>query len=125
MLTTKSILKVIDNSGVKYVKCIKIVRTKSSYGKKQIGGVGDIILVSTKILRPMEKIKKGQLFKALIVRSRQKIKRSYCSIKFEENSVILLNKKFEPLGNRIFGVLSRESVERNFVKFSSIHIKQI
>lgn len=125
MLGTSSILKVTDNTGVKYVKCIKVARTVSAYGKKQLASVGDILLVSIKILRPLEKIKKGQLFRGLIVRTRRPIKRSYGILKFTENSVILLNKKLEPLGNRIFGPLSRESVERNFVKFASIRIKQI
>jgi large subunit ribosomal protein L14 len=125
MIFTNSILSVTDNTGVKYVKTIKVIRTKSSYGKKQIGGVGDILLVSIKILKPVEKIKKGQLFKALLVRTRRQINRKLGSLKFEENAIILLNKKLEPLGNRIFGPLSREAIESNFVKFASIRIKSI
>jgi large subunit ribosomal protein L14 len=125
MIFTKSVLNVTDNTGVKYVKTIKIIRTKSSYGKKQIGGLGDILLVSIRILKPVEKIKKGQLFKALIVRTKRQINRIFGLVKFEENAVILLNKKLEPLGNRIFGPLSREAIESNFVKFASIRIKSI
>jgi large subunit ribosomal protein L14 len=125
MILIKTILNVTDNSGVKYVKTIKIIRTKSAYVKKQVGKVGDILLVSVKILKALEKIKKGQLFKALIVRTKHHINRSYGMVKFEENAVVLLNKKLEPVGNRIFGPLSREAIESNFVKFSSIRIKSV
>jgi len=125
MITTKSVLKVTDNSGVKFVKCIKVVRTKSSYGKKQISGVGDIILTSVKILHPKMKIKKGQLFKALIVRTKHQIKRSVLNLRFEENTVILLKKNLDLVGNRIFGPIAHEAFECNFVKFATLHLRKI
>jgi large subunit ribosomal protein L14 len=125
MISHRSILTVTDNSGVRYVKCLKVVKTISAYGKKQLAGVGDVILVSVKITRPVEKIKKGHVLRGLIVRTKKNIKRIYGSLNFNENSIILLNKKNEPIGNRIFGPISKEAFEQNFVKFSTVHILDI
>jgi large subunit ribosomal protein L14 len=125
MIFSKSILKVIDNTGVKYVKCIKVIQSKSIGGKKKYGSIGDILLISVKITKPVEKIKKGEMFKAILVRLNKKIIRKYGFLRFFENSVVLVNKKMEPLGNRIFGPIGREALESNFVKFSTIRIKQI
>jgi len=120
MVKHKTMLFVTDNSGVRFVKCLKVVRTVSAFGKKQIAKAGDLILVSVRITKFLEKIKKGQLFKALIVRTKRPTPRLYGSVTFNENAVILLNKKLEPVGNRIFGPISREALEQNFVKLSSI-----
>lgn len=120
MVKHKTMLFVTDNSGVRFVKCLKIVRTASAFGKKQIAKAGDLILVSVRITKFLEKIKKGQLFKALIVRTKRPTSRPYGSVTFNENAAILLNKKLEPVGNRIFGPISREALEQNFVKLSSI-----
>jgi large subunit ribosomal protein L14 len=123
MLQHKSILKVADNTGVKYVKCLKVLRTSLvAKGKQQIATSGHIILVSVIIKKPNIKIKKGQLFRALVVRVKGNIKRIYGNISFSDNWVVLLNKKEEPVGNRIFGIISLESLESNFVKFESIRI---
>lgn len=125
MIKHRTMLFVTDNSGVRFVRCLRVVKTVSSYGKKQIGKAGDLVLVSVRITRFLEKIKKGQLFKALIVRTKRPIVRAYGSVCFKENAVILLNKKLEPVGNRIFGPICREALERNFVKFSSIRVCDI
>ena len=118
-------LSVTDNTGVKFVKCLRISKTVSSSGKRQVAIVGNIILVSIKVTKFLEKIKKGQLYKALIVRTVSSAKRDYGSLRFQENSVILLNKKMEPIGNRIFGPIAREALEQNFVKFASIRVKDL
>lgn len=125
MIYSKTMLSVTDNTGVKFVKCLRISRTVSSSGKRQVAIVGNIILVSIKVTKFLEKIKKGQLYKALIVRTVSSAKRDYGSLKFQENSVILLNKKMEPIGNRIFGPIAREALEQNFVKFASIRVKDL
>lgn len=122
MIFTKSCLSVSDNSGVKYVKCLKVIRTVSAIGKKQIATIGDLILCSIKSTRPLEKIKKGDLFKALIIRTKAKENRRYGSLKFFRNSVIILDTKMEPIGNRVFGPVSRKAIEQNFVKLLSIKV---
>jgi len=107
---------------LKYVKCLKVVKTVSSYGKKQIAKAGDVILVSSKILSGITTLKKGQIFKALIVRTKGKVVRLYGFISFEQNSVLILNKKLEPLGNRVSGPVFMEALEQNYIKISSIRM---
>jgi large subunit ribosomal protein L14 len=122
MIFSKTILNVCDNSGLKYVKCLKVVKTISAYGKKQVAKAGDVILVSAKILTGVTNLKKGQVFKALIVRTNSKVKRLYGFLSFEQNSVLILNKKLEPLGNRISGPVFMEALEQNYIKISSIRM---
>jgi large subunit ribosomal protein L14 len=125
MVYIKTILRVADNTGVKYVKCLRIVNSSLSTIHKQVGRPGDILLVSVKITKFLQKIKKGQLFKALVVRTKSPVIRNYGFLNFYENAVILLTKKMEPLGNRIFGPIAREALEQNFVKFASIRIRDV
>ena len=122
MIFSKTILSVCDNSGLKYVKCLKVVKTISAYGKKQVAKAGDVILVSAKILSGSTTLKKGQIFKALIVRTKGRVKRFYGFLSFEQNSVLILNKKLEPLGNRVAGPVFVEALEQNYIKISSIRM---
>jgi large subunit ribosomal protein L14 len=125
MIRTGTELKVIDNTGVKYVKCIKVLRVKSAGSKIDYAKVGDLILVSVKILKPLEKIKKGQKFKALVVRTCAHIKRIEGSFQFFENSVILLNKKLEPVGSKVVGPIALEVVEQKFAKLNSLYLRYV
>jgi large subunit ribosomal protein L14 len=125
MIQTGTELRVIDNTGVKYVKCIKVLRVKSAGSKVKYAKVGDIILVSVKILKPLEKIKKGQKFKALIVRTCNPIKRFTGNFRFFENSVILLNKKLEPLGSKVVGPIPLEIMEQKYANINSIHLRYL
>lgn len=108
MIFAKTILKSADNSGAKYVKCLRILETKSSRGKKRYAKVGDIILVSVRVCESQKKIKKGNVFKAIVVRSIRKVKREMGWLFFNDNAVVLLNKKMLPLGTRVFGPIARD-----------------
>jgi large subunit ribosomal protein L14 len=119
MIFPKTILKSADNSGAKYVKCLRILETKSSKGKKKFAIVGDIILISVRICESKKKVKKGNVFKAIIVRTLRKIKREYGWLFFNDNAVVLLNKKMLPLGTRIFGPISRDIRFRKMTKILS------
>lgn len=114
----QSRLKVADNSGAKEVMCIKVL----GGSKKMIANVGDIIVVSVKSAMPKGKIKKGDVQRAVIVRTKKEIKRPDGStIRFDENSAVLINKTSnEPLGTRVFGPVSRELREHGFVKIVSL-----
>ena len=75
MIFPKTVLKTADNSGAKYVKCLRILETKSTRGKKRFGLIGDIILVSVRLCKSQKKVKKGNVFKAIIVRTIKKNKK--------------------------------------------------
>jgi len=105
MIYIGSVLNVCDNSGVKKVKCIKVLRRSP----KKWGRVGDIFIVVIKNLKVFNKIKKKEIYKGILVRSKKKVLRKDGScICFSENSIILLNNKLVPIGSRIFGPVSRE-----------------
>ena len=121
MIQQQTIVKVSDNSGAKTAKCIKVL----GGFKKKYAYVGDIIVVSVQKLRTRlklnNKIKKGDIFKALIIRTKTKIKKKDGTInKFYENSVSLLNKQQTPTGTRIIGPMSRKLKKQKFMKFASI-----
>ena len=104
MIQTESKLLVADNSGAKLIQCIKVI----GGSKRRYARIGDIIIVSVKDAIPRSKVKKGEVLKALIVRTKSRIKESSNkSINFFENSVILLTNNNRPLGTRIFGVLPK------------------
>lgn len=119
MIYPKSVLKSADNSGAKYLKCLRILETKSSRGKKRFGIIGDIILVSVRVCKSQKKVKKGNVFKAIIVRTVRKIKRESGWLFFNDNAVVLLNKKMLPLGTRIFGPVARDIRFRKMTKILS------
>lgn len=97
MISVNSILNVSDNSGARLVKCIRIYKNKSK------GSIGDNILISVRTYNPKKKIKKGEIYLALIIRTRYPFKYRASYYKFSENAVVLLNKKYLPMSTRIFG----------------------
>jgi large subunit ribosomal protein L14 len=101
MIIVGSLLKVADNSGARKVCCIHL------YKRKKTSNIGDMVLVTVRSYNPKKKIKKGEIFLALIIRSRYGLKSNNNYYKFNDNAVVLLNKKFLPLGSRIFGVTLR------------------
>jgi len=117
MIQTESVLDVADNSGAKRVRCIKVI----GGSKRKYASVGDIIVVSIKDAAPNGKVKKGQLTRAVVVRTRKEIRRRDGSyIRFDTNSAVLLNKDNEPMGTRIFGPVARELRAKQFMKIVSL-----
>ena len=115
MLRSESVVKIVDNSGAKKGKCIKVLTPVSTQGYK-VAKVGDTIMISLKRVLPDKKVKKGNKYKALIVTTKQYIKRALGNIRFNKNSVILLNKNAEPLGSRLNSHIVKEIRERRFSK---------
>lgn len=117
MIQVQSTLDVADNSGAKRVACIKVL----GGSKRRYASVGDIIVVSVKEALPHSKVKKGDVMKAVIVRTAKEVGRPDGSfIKFDNNSAVLLNKQNEPVGTRIFGPVARELRLKNFMKIVSL-----
>lgn len=117
MIQSMSELEVADNSGAKRVRCIKVL----GGSRRRYAGVGDIIVVSIKEAIPRAKVKKGDVKKAVVVRTKKELKRHDGStIKFDENSAVLINEQGEPLGTRIFGPVARELRAKKFVKIISL-----
>ena len=110
-------LNVADNSGAKSIMCIKLL----GGSKKKYGAVGDIIVVSVKNAIPGGQIKKGEVSRAVIVRTSKEIRRTDGSyIRFEDNAAVLLDAQNEPRGTRIFGPVARELREKEFMKIVSL-----
>lgn len=110
-------LNVADNSGAKKVMCIRVL----GGSKKRYGSIGDIIVVSVKSAIPNAPVKKGEVSKAVIVRTKKEIRRDDGSyIRFDENAAVLLDNQFEPRGSRIFGPVARELREKDFMKIISL-----
>lgn len=120
MLFPKSFLKVVDNSGAKYARCLKVLRTTSAYGKKKHASVGDLVLVSVRFCIPRKKVKKGDMFTGLVVRTKCIVQRSVGDLWLMENAVILLDKKMQPLGTRMFGPVAREVRVKKYNKLATI-----
>jgi large subunit ribosomal protein L14 len=117
MIQTETRLNAADNSGAKELYCIKIL----GGSKKRYASVGDIIVVSVKEAILNAKVKKGDVMKAVIVRTKKAIKRSDGSyIRFDENSAVLVNQNQEPIGTRIFGPVARELRAKRFMKIISL-----
>lgn len=117
MIQMQSRLDVADNSGAKEVMCIKVL----GGSKRMIAHVGDVIVVSVKSALPNVKIKKGDVKKAVIVRTKKEIKRPDGStIRFDTNAAVLINDSKEPIGSRVFGSVARELRERGFTKIVSL-----
>jgi large subunit ribosomal protein L14 len=117
MIQVESILQSADNSGAKRLMCIKVLGgTRRKYAT-----VGDVIVVSVKEALPESKVKKGDVKKGVIVRTKKEIARPDGSyIRFDENSIVLINETGEPLGTRIFGPVARELRAKNFMKIISL-----
>jgi len=110
-------LAVADNTGAKEIMCIKVL----GGSKRRYASVGDVIVASVKKALPTAKVKKGQVVKAVIVRTRKEIQRENGSlIRFDENAAVILNDKREPIGTRIFGPVGREVRYSGFMKIVSL-----
>ena len=117
MIQAETRLKVADNSGAKLLSCIKVL----GGSKRRYASVGDIIVVSVKEAMPNSKVKKGDVVRAVIVRTAKEIRRADGSyIKFDDNSAVLINQQSEPIGTRIFGPVARELRAKNFMKIISL-----
>lgn len=117
MIQMQSRMDVADNSGAREVMCVKVL----GGSKRKTASVGDIIVVSVKDAIPRGKVKKGDVHRAVIVRTRASLKRQDgSSIRFDKNAAVLVNKTGEPIGTRIFGPVARELRARKFMKIVSL-----
>lgn len=117
MIQSESILDVADNSGAKKLECIKVL----GGSKRKYASVGDIIVVSVREAAPNSKVKKGDVARAVIVRTAKEIGRPDGSyIKFDDNSAVLISKDSEPIGTRIFGPVARELRAKKFMRIISL-----
>ena len=117
MIQMQSALMVADNSGAKKVQCIKVL----GGSKRRYASVGDIIVVSVKEAIPNSRVKKGSVHKAVVVRTKKELRRQDGSyIRFDENSAVLINSSYEPIGTRIFGPVARELRAKQFMKIVSL-----
>jgi len=117
MIQTETRLRVADNSGAKLLQCIKVLGGT----RRRYATVGDVIVVSVKEAMPNSKVKKGDVMKAVIVRTKKEIARPDGSyIKFDDNSAVLITQQNEPVGTRIFGPVARELRAKNFMKIISL-----
>ncbi len=117
MIQTESKLSVADNSGAKKILCIRVLGGSG----KRYATVGDIIVVAVKEAVPNSKVKKGQVHKAVVVRTTKEYRRPDGTyIRFGENAAVLINNQKEPIGTRIFGPVARELRSKNFMKLVSL-----
>ena len=117
MIQMQTILNVADNSGAKRVQCIKVL----GGSHRRYAGIGDIIKVSVKDAIPRGKAKKGDVFNAVVVRTRKGVRRADGSvIRFDGNAAVLLNNQLQPIGTRIFGPVTRELRSERFMKIISL-----
>jgi large subunit ribosomal protein L14 len=117
MIQMQTILNVADNSGAKRVACIKVL----GGSKRRYASVGDVIVVSVKEALPNSKVKKGDVTKAVIVRTVKEVRRPDGSyLKFDDNSAVLITNQMEPVGTRIFGPVARELRAKQFMKIISL-----
>jgi len=117
MIQMTSVLDVVDNSGAKKVYCIKVL----GGSRRRYAGIGDVVIVSIREAIPGAKVKKGEVARAVIVRTKRELARPDGSfIKFDGNSAVLVNKENEPIGTRIFGPVARELRAKRFMKIISL-----
>lgn len=117
MIQMQTRLRVADNSGAREVMCIKVL----GGSKRRYAAVGDVIIVSIKEAMPNSKVKKGDVARAVVVRTIHKLRRADGSyIRFDDNSAVLINAAKEPIGTRIFGPVARELRAKQFVKIVSL-----
>jgi len=117
MIQVQTDLEVADNSGAKIVRCIKVL----GGSRRRYAGLGDVVVVSVKECMPNTKVKKGDIARAVIVRTKQEQRRADGSyIKFDRNSAVLVSKENEPIGTRIFGPVARELRARRFMRIVSL-----
>ncbi len=117
MIQMRTILNAADNSGAKKVSCIGVL----GGSRKRTATVGDVIVVSVKEAIPNAKVKKGDVIKAVVVRTKKEVRRNDGTyLKFDDNSAVLINNQMEPVGTRIFGPVAREFRARQFMKIISL-----
>ena len=117
MIQTETQLDVADNSGAKRVSCIKVL----GGSRRRYAGLGDVIVVSVKEALPTARVKKGEVARAVVVRTKREYQRPDGTyIKFDTNSAVLINPQLEPLGTRIFGPVGRELREKRFMRIVSL-----
>jgi large subunit ribosomal protein L14 len=117
MIQMRSILNVADNSGAKKISCIQVVGASN----KRFAAIGDVIVANVKESQPNAKVKKGDIVRAVVVRTKKETRRTNGTyIKFDENSAVLINKENEPIGTRIFGPVARELRAKKFMKIISL-----
>jgi large subunit ribosomal protein L14 len=117
MIKTYTMLVVADNSGAKSVRCIRVMGGT----KRRYAAIGDIIAANVKMAIPGSTIKKGQVVKCVVVRTRKELRRKDGTyIRFDQNAAVLINDQKEPIGTRIFGPVARELREKKFMKIVSL-----
>ncbi|MBI1274587.1 50S ribosomal protein L14 [bacterium] len=117
MIQMQTRLDVADNTGARSVMCIKVL----GGSKRRVASVGDIIVVSIKDAIPRGKVKKGDVYRAVVVRTKKEVNRiDGTAIRFDRNAAVLINKQGEPIGTRIFGPVTRELRAKKFTKIISL-----
>ena len=117
MIQMQSKLDVADNSGARKIQCIKVL----GGSKRKFASIGDIIVVSIKDAIPRGKVKKGEVLRAVVVRTKKGFKRNDgTTIRFDKNAAVLLDKQEEPIATRIFGPVTRELRTKKFMKIISL-----
>ena len=117
MIQEESYLKVADNTGAKEIKCIRVL----GGSKRKYGNIGDVIVASVRKAAPGGQVKKGDVVKAVIVRSRKGLRRNDGSyVRFDENAAVIIKEDKTPQGTRIFGPVARELREKDFTKILSL-----
>jgi len=117
MIQMQTVLNVADNSGARKVACIKVL----GGSKRRYASLGDVIVIAVKEALPNSKVKKGDVMKAVVVRTVKEVKRRDGSyLKFDDNSAVLISNQMEPIGTRIFGPVARELRAKQFMKIISL-----
>ncbi|HAG47217.1 MAG: 50S ribosomal protein L14 [Pseudomonadota bacterium] len=117
MIQVQTMLDVADNSGARRIQCIKVL----GGSKRRYAGVGDVIKVTIKEAIPNSRVKKGELFDAVVVRTRHGVRRADGSlVRFDRNAAVLLNPQLQPIGTRIFGPVTRELRTEKFMRIISL-----
>ena len=117
MIQQETYLDVADNSGARRIQCIRVLGT----GQQWVGSVGDVIVASVKDAIPHGAVKKGDVVKAVIVRTKKEVSRKDgSSIRFDSNAAVILNNQNEPRGTRVFGPVARELREKRFMRIVSL-----
>ena len=117
MIQSESVLDVADNSGARRVQCIKVL----GGSRRRYAGIGDTIRVTVKEAAPRSRVRKGQVMRAVVVRTKKGVRRQDGSlIKFDQNAAVLVNESQEPIGTRIFGPVTRELRTRKYMRIVSL-----
>ena len=117
MIQMQSVLQAADNSGARRLMCVKVL----GGSRRRYAAIGDVIKVTVKEAIPRSKVKKGEMYNAVVVRTRKGVRRSDGSlIRFDSNAAVLLNNQLQPIGTRIFGPVTRELRSERFMKIVSL-----